>query len=89
MKPITEGICVAYEATQSSHDRESLTRVINHAQSHEGIVGGWLNKVNGRYYFDSVRVFPEHQVAEAIAFAKENNQISIYDLKTGNYIGTK
>lgn len=88
MKPISEGICVGYQATQDSHSRESLERVINHALRHEGIVGGWFNVVNSLYYFDSVRIFPEAEKDKAIQFAKEQEQISIYNLKTGDYIET-
>lgn len=82
MKPIAQGICVAYRETQDSHGRESLEAVINHALKHEGIIGGWFNRGNGRYYFDSVRVFPESQKIEAIEFALENEQLAIYDLET-------
>lgn len=81
MEQPTEGFCVAYIETQDSHSRESLTRVINHALSHDGFVGGWLNEEDGRYYFDSVRVFPEEQKQEAIAFARANRQIAIFGLR--------
>lgn len=80
MLPIAAGICVAYLETQNSHGRESLETVIRHALAHEGFVGGWLNVTNGRYYFDSVRVFPETQIKEAMQFALEQKQLSIYIL---------
>ena len=77
-----EGIVVAYEATQHSHDRKGLNFVITHAQSHEGYVGGWLDLTDSLYYFDSVRVFPEDSLSAAIIFGKENNQLAIYRLSS-------
>lgn len=56
MKPVTSGICVAYAETQGSHSFEYLEAVINHALEHGKHVGGWSYK--GKYYFDSVKVFP-------------------------------
>ena len=73
-----EGIVVAFEATQHSHDRKGLDIVISHAQSHKGYVGGWLDLTDSLYYFDSVRVFPEDSLSAAIIFGKENNQLAIY-----------
>ena len=78
----TEGICVAYAATQNSHSREQLPYVINHALRHDGFVGGWLNTVDSLYYFDSDRVFPEDSLAAALRFARENGQISVFVLST-------
>lgn len=86
MLPITAGICVAYEATQNSHGRESLETVIRHALSHECFVGGWLDDESGLYYFDSIKLFSEEDEAEAIAFAKCNKQIAIYKLSTGTQL---
>jgi len=80
------GLSVAYEATQNHHDREGLDYVIGHAQSHEGYVGGWLDTADSLYYFDSVRVFPEDSLSAAIVFGKENHQIAIYRLSTGEEI---
>ena len=53
MSEPTEGICVAYAATQNSHSRDQLPKVISHALSHNGYVGGWLNTSDSLYYFDS------------------------------------
>ena len=82
----TEGIAVSYAATQDRHDREDLDFVISHAQSHEGYVGGWLDTETGRYYFDSVRVFPEDSLTQACQFGRENAQIAIYILSNGKEI---
>lgn len=85
----SEGISVAYSTTQDSHDREGLERVIDHARSHEGYVGGWLDSEDGCYYFDSVRIFPEDSLAQACQFGRENGQIAIYILSSGTEIRLK
>ena len=82
----SEGIAVAYSATQDRHDREGLDFVVSHAQSHGGYVGGWLDTETGRYYFDSVRVFPEDSLTQASQFGRENAQIAIYILSSGKEI---
>lgn len=80
MKPVKYGVSVAYEATQDSFGKESLNRVINHALEHSKTVGGWYDSESKRYYFDSVKIFRNSQTSEAIEFAKENNQLAVYDL---------
>ncbi len=80
LKHVTSGIVVAYLETQDSFDSEGLKRCIKHAQQHDGYIGGWLNEDNGKYYFDSVRIFPNSQLKEAIEFGRKNKQISIFDL---------
>ena len=82
----TKGIAVAYSATQDRHDRADLDYVVSHARSHGGHVGGWLDTETGRYYFDSVRVFPEDSLAQAKQFGRENAQIAIYILSSGTEI---
>lgn len=82
----TEGIAVSYDATQGCHSRESLPKVIEHARQHDGYVGGWLDTDSGLYYFDSSRLFTEDQRDAAIAFGKENRQIAIYVISTGESI---
>ena len=74
----TEGICVSYGETQSSHDYGGLSKVIVHALAHDGYVGGWLDTTSGFYYFDSSRLFPENELEAAKAFGKENGQKAIY-----------
>ena len=85
-EPVTSGIAVAYLETQNSFGKESLDKVIEHALNHEKIVGGWLNPEDSLYYFDSDRIFAEGSYNEAIAFAKENLQLSIYDLSNDSLI---
>ena len=81
-----KGIAVSYAATQDRHDRADLDFVISHAQSHGGHVGGWLDTKTGRYYFDSVRIFPEDSLSQASQFGRENAQIAIYILSSGKEI---
>lgn len=79
----TEGIAVSYAATQNSHSRDQLDKVVRHALKHDCYVGGWLNTDNGLYYFDSTRLFPEDQLDEALKFGRENGQYSVFILSTG------
>lgn len=78
--PLTKGFAVSYKETQNSFEKDGLRRVISHALKHNNIVGEWLNSQNGYYYFDSVKLFEDAELDEAIRFAKENEQIAIYDL---------
>ncbi len=80
LKHVTEGIVVAYLETQNSFETEGLKRCLSHALKHDGYLGGWLNEDNGKFYFDSVKIFPVTQLKEAIEFGRKNKQISIFDL---------
>ncbi len=84
----TEGIAVSYAETQNSHSRDQLDKVVCHALSHDGYVGGWLNTENGLYYFDSTKLFPETSLKEAIQFGQENAQHSVFILSTYTEIPT-
>lgn len=81
MEPVTSGISVAYQATQDSHSFESLELVINHALEHGKHIGGW--SYEGKYYFDSVKVFPIGQKEEAEAFGRSERQIAYYIIDLG------
>ena len=78
----TEGIAVSYAATQNSHSRDQLDKVVSHALQHEGYVGGWYNSEDGLYYFDSTKLFPENDLKGALLFGKENGQNSVSILST-------
>ena len=78
----TEGIAVSYAATQNSHNRDQLDKVVSHALQHEGYVGGWYNSENELYYFDSTKLFPENNLKGALRFGKENNQHTVFILST-------
>jgi len=85
-EPVTVGLSAAYLETQNSFGKESLPKVIDHSLKHEGIVGGWQNTENLLFYFDSDKVFPDSCLEEAIAFAKQNMQIAIYDITNDSLI---
>lgn len=78
----TDGIAVGYAATQNSYSHGQLPQVVNHALSHDGFVGGWYNRADGLYTFDSTRLFPETDLAEAIQFGLDNDQHSLYILSS-------
>lgn len=82
----TEGIAVAYAATQGCHSREALDYVVTHAMKHNGFVGGWLDTSDSLYYFDSTRIFPEDSLAAAKKFGIENGQIAIFIISEGKEI---
>ncbi|MBO7480573.1 MAG: hypothetical protein J6T63_00505 [Bacteroidales bacterium] len=85
----TEGIAVAYSATQGSHSRKKLNWVVRHALHHDGYVGGWLDTADSLYYFDSTRLFPEDSLDAAIKFGLENKQKAIYSIAEKREIGLK
>lgn len=82
----TEGIAVSHAATQGSHSRGDLDRVVGHALDHDGYAGGWYNPENALYYFDSTRLFPEDRLEDALQFGRENGQQAVYILSTGTEI---
>lgn len=79
----TEGVVVAYAATQGCHSRKQLGRVVRHAIRHDGYVGGWLDTSDSLYYFDSSRLFPEDSLDAAIRFGAKNKQIAVFVLSQG------
>ena len=79
----TEGISVAYAATQDRHSKEDLGAVVSHALAHDGYVGGWWNSEDSLYYFDSVRILPESEPGEAFSFDLENEQLDFSVLSSG------
>ena len=76
----TEGIAVSYAATQNSHSRDQLDKVVSHALQHEGYVGGWYNSEDGLYYFGSTKLFLENDLKGALQFGKDNGQHSVFIL---------
>lgn len=80
LKEVKFGIVVAFKETQNSFGKHDLQTVINHALKNEKIIGGWLNNENGLFYFDSVKVFKNSELKEAMKFGIENKQIAIFDL---------
>ena len=82
----TEGISVAYAETMNSCSRKQLEDVVRHAIHHDNYVGGWLDTRDSLYYFDSVRLFPESSLKEAIQFGKENEQHSAFILSSNTLV---
>ena len=82
----SEGIAVSYAETQDSHSRNQLDKVVSHALRHDGYVGGWLNREDGLYYFDSSKLFPEISLKEAVEFGRKNRQRSLFILSTSTDI---
>lgn len=80
MRPVKFGICVAFLETQNSFGRESLRKVVKHALENEGVIGGWMNDGDGNFYFDSVRIFKNSELEQALKMAVQNQQIAIFDL---------
>ena len=78
LKPVTQGISVAYEETQDSHSDEEIQRCIDHALTNGKIIGGWFNAADGKFYYDSVRIFQDLEAAKA--WGREQGQIAIYDI---------
>lgn len=72
------GYIAAYSETQDSFGDEGLRKVLEHALTHDKIVGGWLDKESRQYYFDSSKVFENKE--EAIEFGRKHKQIAIFDL---------
>ena len=78
----TEGISAAYAETMNSCSRKQLAEVVRHAMHHDSHIGGWLDTRDNTYYFDSIRLFPESSLKEAIQFGQENDQHAIYILSS-------
>ena len=77
---VIDGYIAAYSETQDCFGDEGLLRVLEHATEHDKIVGGWLNKENKQFYFDSDKQFFNKD--EAIEFGRKHRQIAIFDLQT-------
>lgn len=75
---IKYGYVVAYFETQDCFDEIGLEKVLKHAHEHDGIIGGWFNDENDKYYYDSCKLFSNKN--EAMQFAKDNKQIAFFDL---------
>jgi len=77
---VISGYISAYKETQNCFGDEGLRKALEHALSHDNIVGGWKNEENKMFYFDSSKTFDS--LEEATRFGKENEQIAIFDLNT-------
>lgn len=85
-KLITSGIDVSYAECISLYGREGLSKALDHARSHAGIVSAWYNPyINEMHYFSDT-IFSSDRREEAMEWAKQNNQFFAYDLDNGKYI---
>lgn len=75
---VYSGIVSAYRATMDSEHFADLAAVVEHAQQHDGIIGGWRDPLDGRLNLDSCRLFTD--VAGALRFAQHEGQRSVYNL---------
>jgi fructokinase len=75
---LISGYIAAYIETQNCFGDEGLRKVLEHATKHDNIVGGWRNKENQQFYFDSSKVFDNRE--DAIEFGLQQKQIAIFDL---------
>jgi fructokinase len=80
LKPVISGYIAACQNTQNCFGRKGLEKVLKHALENGNVVGGWKNTGNGKYYFDSSKVFNDKEAA--IAFGKANGQLAIIDLSS-------
>lgn len=75
---VISGYISAYKETQDCFGDEGLKKALEHALSHNNILGGWKNEENKMFYFDSSKTF--ETLDEAKKFGRENEQIAIFDL---------
>lgn len=86
LEPIKDGFSVAVKETQNSFGYKGLIKAFFVGINTPIVTafGGWYNKDNRKFYFDAVVVFK--QFNKALQFAKDNEQIALFDLKKGKEI---
>jgi hypothetical protein len=89
LQSVTSGYAVALAATQNSFGAEGLDRVVNYVNTHDGVnaFGGWMDQKTGLYYYDATVIV--NDLTAALALARENDQIAIFDLNTFEEIRLK
>lgn len=80
MELVTSGVAVAYKATQNCFSYGGAYFCYQHANFNDGYVGGWKNP-DGRFQFDSVRIFTD--LRKAVKWGRKQGQIAIFDLDNG------
>ena len=86
MEEPKEGISVSYAGTRGARTRRDISGVAAHAISHDGYVGGRKDARTGNLYYTSVKLFPEDRLQDALEFAKENGQMTVLVISTGQEI---
>lgn len=77
----SKGYAVALKETQNSFGVEGLKKALEYAKT-TGYLGGWAE--DGKFYYDAVFIIQDRE--EAIRVGRENEQIAIFDLSTGETI---
>lgn len=85
LNSITKGYISASAITQNSFGDDGLKNCIailfgQDVEEFDGI-GGWFNPLDGKYYFDVIRVFDT--LEECVEYGNDNGQISVFDANTG------
>lgn len=82
LQPVTSGYAVALAATQNNFGPEGLNRVVNYVAAHNDVnaFGGWMDRETGLYYYDATAIVNDLDVA--LALARENDQLAVFDLNT-------
>ena len=66
-----EGIAVSYAATQNSHSRNQLDKMVDHAFQNNGYVGGWYNKEKNQCF----GCCPENPIGLHMVFYEDGDYI--------------
>ncbi len=78
LQKVTKHWVVAFKETQNSFDTRGLKKATDHALKNDHTIGGWHNELDGKFYFDSVRIFESEDAATK--FGKSQGQLAIYEI---------
>lgn len=80
LQPVTHGYAVAMAETQDSFGPEGLAKVVDFAAKDSRVtaIGGWLDTVSGRYFYDAVVIVDDFRLAYELA--ESNAQLAFFDL---------
>lgn len=82
------GYTVAVAETQDSHGADVFLYAVEYAIKNDiQCVGGWFDSRSGLFYFDATVIVNNKK--EAVALAKENKQIAIFNLNSNREIRLK
>ena len=73
------GFAVARKETQNSFGAEGAERCLEFCLNNDvTCVGGWLDSVTGKYYFDSTEIY--YNKLDALRAGAKNAQLAVFDL---------
>jgi len=78
LNPVTSGYVIAVPETQNCFGDQGLEKVLEIARDNGYCIGGWLNRENGRFYWDASLIVRDLEEAKEIG--RKFNQIAIFDL---------